>query len=83
MDKLKSYVELKKRAEQAQQEADKAEGALEQIMKQLKEKFSCTTLEAAERKLKLLEKQEQKAKTEFEDAVEKFEEKWNDESEGE
>ena len=75
---LKRYMELKKRVEQAQQEVSKAEGALEQIMKQLKKDFGCATLEIAKRKLELLEKQSQKAKTEFEDAVDKFEQKWTD-----
>jgi len=78
MSKLNKYMELKKRVEQAQQEANKAEGALEQVMKQLKKEFGCTTLEQAEKKLSILEKQEQKAKIEFENAIEEFEEKWND-----
>jgi len=78
--KLKKYIELKKRVEQAQQEANKAEGALEQITKQLKKEFDCNTLEAAKKKLRVLEKQGQKAKTEFENAIEEFEEKWDNES---
>ena len=57
---------------------DKAEGALQQVMKQLKEKFGCTTLEAAKKKLKLLKKQGQEAEVEFDKAVEEFEEEWND-----
>jgi len=78
MSTLKKYMELKKKVEQAQQKADKAEGALEQVMKRLKEEFGCATLELAKRKLKLLQKQEQKAKTDFEEAVETFEEKWGE-----
>ena len=83
MSKLKKYMELKKRVEQAQQKADKAEGALEQVMKQLKKDFDCPTLEAAKRKLRLLEKQKQETGTQFEEAVEEFEEKWSDESDDE
>lgn len=74
--KLKKYVALKKKVEQAQQEASRAEGALEHIMKQLAKEFDCNTLEEATKKLRLLEKQEQRAKVEFEKAVEKFEKKW-------
>jgi len=48
-------------------------------MKRLKEEFECSTLEDAKTKLKLLEKQEQKTKTEFEEAMEEFEEKWGKE----
>ena len=77
--KLKKYMNLKKRVEQAQQEANRAEGALEQVMKQLKEEFGCITLEDAKKKLKSLEKQEQKARTDFEEAMEEFEEKWDKE----
>ncbi len=81
MTELKKYLDLKRKVEQAQQKADKAEGAFEQIMKQLKEKFECATLKAAKLKLALLKKQEQKALTEFEDAVEEFEEEWEGEEE--
>ncbi len=50
-------------------------------MRQLKKDFNCSTLEAAEKKLKLLENQEQTAEAAFEEAVEEFEEKWGDELE--
>lgn len=83
MSRLKKYMELKKRVEQAQQKADKAEGALEQVMKQLKENFDCPTLEAAKRKLKLLEKQKQDMGIKFDNEVKEFEEKWSDESDDE
>ena len=73
---LKKYMNLKKRAEQAQQEVNKAEGALEQIKKQLEEEFDCITLEAAKRKLNVLEKQEQKVEIEFKEALSKFEKDW-------
>lgn len=81
MNQLKKYLELKKKVEQAQQKSDKAEGALEQIMEQLKEKFGCSTLKEAKKKLALLEKQEREAKEEFETAIEEFEEKWEEEDE--
>jgi len=74
---LKKYMGLKKKVERAQQEADKAEGALEQVMKQLKKEFGCSTLEEAKKKLKVLEKQKQKAEKDFEIAVEEFEEEWD------
>ena len=76
MSKIQNYMDLKKKVEEAQQNADKAQGALEQITNRLKDEFGCTTLEAAKKKLKNLEKEEEKAKTAFEDAVEEFEEKW-------
>lgn len=78
MSTLQKYLQLKKKVDQSQQEADKAEGALEQVIKQLKKEFGCTTLEEAKKKLKILERQQQKAETEFGDAVEEFEEKWDE-----
>jgi len=73
---LKKYMALKSKVEEAQQEANKAEGALEEITKRLKKEFGCADLVAAKRKLKLLKKQKQKIETEFEEAMEEFEEKW-------
>jgi len=78
MSNLKRYMELKRRTEQAQQEADRAEGALEQIRKQLKKEFDCDTLEEAKKKLRLLEKQSQKAEVEFGNLMDKFEQEWPD-----
>jgi len=75
-DNLRKYMELKKKVELAQQKADRAEGALQQVMNRLEEDFECSSVEDAEKKLKILEKQKQKAKEEFENAVEAFEEKW-------
>lgn len=76
MNKIKDYLALKKTVEEAQQNADKAEGALEQVMKQLKDDFGCSTLVEAKKKLKQLQKQEENITTEFDEAVESFEEKW-------
>jgi len=81
MSELKKYVDLKRRVEQAQQKADKAEGALEQVMEQLKEKFGCSTLKDAKKKLTLLKEQEQEIKIKFEDALEEFEENWGGDEE--
>ena len=74
--KLDKYLQLKKKVEAAQQKADQAEGALGEIMKQLKRDFDCSTLAEAKKKLKHLEKQEASSKKEFDAAVEKYEEDW-------
>ena len=74
--KLDKYLQLKRKVEAAQQEADKAEGALGEIMKQLKRDHGCGTLAEAKKKLKQLEKQEASSKKEFDIAVEKYEEDW-------
>jgi len=75
---LKRYLDLKKRVEEAQQRADRAEGALQQVMKQLQEDFGCSTLGEAKKKLKILERQKQEARSDFENNMRKFEEKWKD-----
>lgn len=80
MSTLKKYMELKRKVEQAQQKADKAEGALEQVMKQLKKDFDCPTIRDAKKKWSLLKKQEEKMKGTFEEALEEFERKWEEES---
>ena len=79
--RLDKYLDLKKRVESAQQETDKAEGALGEVMKQLKTEFGCTTLKEGKRKLKQLEIQEASSKEEFDNAVEKFEDDWSEELE--
>lgn len=77
MAKLDKYLQLKKRVEAAQQRADQAEGALGEVMKQLKRDFGCDTLGEAKKKLKQLEKQEASSKEEFDTAFEQFEENWS------
>jgi len=79
--KLDKYVQLKKRVETAQQQADQAEGALGEIMGQIKEEFGCTSLKLAKVKLKQLEKAKDISKEEFDNAIKKFEEDWSEELE--
>ena len=77
MSDLQKFTDLKRRVELARQRADKAQGALEQTVNQLKQEFGCSTLPAAEKKLKMLERQVAVDKEEFDDAVNEFEEKWD------
>ena len=79
MAKLDKYLSLKKRVDKSQQEADQAEGGIQEVTNQIKREFGCDTLNAAKRKLKQLEKQETTSKKAFDDAVEKFEKDWPDE----
>lgn len=75
---LEKYIQLKENVDTAQQRSDRAQGALDQLMKTLEKDFSCSTLKAAKTKLKTLQKQEEKVRDEFETAVEEFEEKWEE-----
>lgn len=76
---LQKYTRLKKEAETAQQEADRAEGALDQLKTSLKDEFGCSTIEKAKTLLTKLKRKEQDANTEFEEALETFENEWESE----
>jgi len=79
MAKLDEYLRLKEKVESAQQEADQAEGAEKEVMKQIKGEFGCSTLNDAKRMLKQKRKQEADSKEKFDAAFERFEEDWSDE----
>ncbi len=80
MPKPDGYKQLERRVEVAQQEADKAEGAFDELMKQLKRNFNCKTLVEAKRERKVLIKQDAQNTKIFEKALAEFEENWPDES---
>jgi len=72
MANANDLLALKKRVEQAQQEASKATGALEAGMARLKKEFGCDTLEEAQSKLRRMTKETEKAQAEFEEAFSAF-----------
>jgi len=49
--------QLKQQIEQARTDRDQTQGAITQLMKQLKEEFGCKTVEEAREKLKELQKE--------------------------
>ena len=74
MNDVETYLKLKNKLEDAQQQRDKAQGALEEVQNQLKEKFGCKNLKDAKLKLKEMQealkgtrKQRDKKITEFEE----------------
>ncbi len=75
---LKQYNKWKKRVEELQTEADKAEGKLEQLMTELKDDFECEDLEEAEDLLEGLRKDEVKAQHAYEKESAKFEKEWEE-----
>lgn len=64
-DPLEEFQRLKSRIAEKQREADKAQGALDEIMKQLKEDFGCDSLEEAREMLNRLEAKEQALAAKF------------------
>jgi len=73
---VEEYQTLKRCVETAQQDLNKAEGALTQLMNQLKKEFNCSTIEQAEKKLKELEKKQKQLEIEFNKQIKQFKEKW-------
>ena len=73
-DEYKKYKEI---AEQAQKKASKAEGALSQVMEQLKE-LNCQSLDDAEALIKKLEKKQKQIEVKLNKAILDFETKWKD-----
>ena len=82
MGNLDKLTKLKKKAEAAQREADKAQGALEQILSQLKEEFKCDSLEDAEYLLATLHDQERLTLEAFDEAMTEFEKRYGDKISG-
>ena len=81
---LKRYQQLKKQVAETNEEANRAEGALDQIMQQLKSEFNCTTIQQAETELKKLQQKQKQAEQKYKTELEKFEEQYEsifDESE--
>lgn len=77
-DITEQLLELKSEVEEAQQQANKAQGAHEQVLKQIKADFGCKNLQQARKKHKALKAQEAEDKQAFETEMETFQEKWGD-----
>lgn len=78
-DSIKKLNRLKEKIDARKKEISRAEGALEEAERALKEKFGCKDIASARRLLKKLTKEEQEAKDAFENAMTEFEEKWSNE----
>ena len=75
---LARYQQLKKTADEAQREADRQAGVLVELKKQLKKDFGVGSIGEARALLKKLRKEEAKAETEYEEALDAFTEKYPD-----
>ena len=73
----RDYAELRDTARKAQAEHDRAQGALDELEKQLKADFDCENIEAAQELLVVLEAEEAAMKIEFEKEFAKYQEEWN------
>jgi hypothetical protein len=75
---LKEFNRLKTEIEKLRTKADKAEGALEQTMKTLKEDYDCDTIEEAQDLAKSKRKKEEKLKAKFQNTHDEFVGKWGE-----
>lgn len=71
---LDDFHKLQKRVNTLQKEADQAEGAVKQLLADLKARFGVKSEEEAEAMLRLLEKEELKIGKEYGEQMERFEE---------
>lgn len=80
MDQLteKQYRDLKREVEEAKAASERARGALDQIMLQLKEDFDCDDVKEAKAKLEELQKENEKAEKLFLKALKDYEDKWKE-----
>lgn len=71
-----SYEKIKARVDRLKRDATKAEGALEQLLVQLKKEFNCETIEQAKEHLKELQEQVEQEQEALEIQLTRFEKKW-------
>jgi predicted nucleic acid-binding Zn-ribbon protein len=73
---LRELSELRKKLDRAKREADKAQGALDRVMQQIREEYDCPSLEALEARLQELEKTEAETKELLHRRLKRFKTKW-------
>jgi hypothetical protein len=73
------YRKLKAEVEETQAEANRAQGALDQLLVRLRDEFECGSLKEAKVKLAELEAKKKKAEAAFEKAMADYKEKWKPE----
>lgn len=78
---LKRYQQIKSDVDRRQREADRAEGALTQVMTRLENEFGCKTLLQAKRKSAKAKQTADDDERKYEQAAEEFERKWGEELE--
>lgn len=72
------FQRIKKKVENLKQEKSRAEGALDEQKRVLKESFGCDSIEAARSKLAELKQNMDKAKIEYENVLASFKDQFGD-----
>lgn len=76
-DPIARYRTLVRAATKAKEEADRAQGAVDESMRKLKEAFDVTSLKAARKELVVLEQEVTAAEQALSTAIEQYESKWH------
>lgn len=71
-----NYEKIKAKVDRLKRDATKAEGALEQLLVQLKKEFNCETIEQAKEHLQELQEQVEQEQEALEVQLTRFEKKW-------
>jgi hypothetical protein len=69
---LEKYTKLKKRLDAIERQRQQHVGALDQLLKRLKQEFGCVSLKEAKIKLRKLTREHQQKEAEFEKLFNKF-----------
>jgi predicted transcriptional regulator len=75
---VERFQKLKRQEEESRREADRAQGALENLLKRLKEEFGCSGEEEAQRLLRRLSKESEKLEASLEEKVKRLEEEYGE-----
>lgn len=78
MADVNELARLKAIVSKAQENKNRAEGGLAEVMARLKEQFGCDTIEDAEKKLAKLQRRAEAAERKFEESVGAFRRKYED-----
>lgn len=70
------YKQLKREVEEASKRASRAQGALDELTRRLKQDFECDTFEQGKKLLTKLDARARKAEEAYEKAAESYREKW-------
>ena len=77
MIELDEYNKLKKKLDRVEQKRQRAVGALNQLLAQLKTEFDCDSFEAAKLKLKELKSEQQVQEVQFTKTFREFQRKYS------
>ena len=72
-ESVNKILKLKTKIEQMKSDRDKAKGALEQVMSQIRTEFQCKDLESAEKLLQKMQKENKRTKESLIKETEKLE----------